>query len=172
MKKSILLLAIIGFTFQSYAQQTVLSKTQVKGSAVPTAIAKSISIDFPNSVIKEYTATPVHYVDQDVFISNFDDPDFMDSYQVILTSKGKDITANYNEDGKLLSAIEKLKDFDPPVVLRNAIDKDYPGWTIKEDTYRMTKNENGKKKERYGFILVKDGQKKHVYTDATGKIIK
>lgn len=71
-----------------------------------------------------------------------------------------------------MSSIENLKDVAPPVMVRDAIAKNYPGWKISEDSYHMTSHNNGKKKERYGFVMVKDGKKKHVYTDAKGKFLK
>lgn len=78
MKKSILILAMIGFAMQSYAQ-SVLYEGAIEKEDVPIEVVKAINIDFPDYIIEEFTPSPIHYVDQDVFISSFKDPNFMDS---------------------------------------------------------------------------------------------
>lgn len=171
MKKAILILALLGFAMQAFSQDQIF-EARVEKENVPIEVLKAIDVDFPDYIVKEYYTTPVHYVDQDVFLSSWDEPDLRDSFQVTLTSKGKEVTANYSEDGKLMSSMEKLKNVAPPLPVREAISKNFPGWTISEDMYHMKSEGKGTMKERYGFVIRKDGKKKTVYTDAKGNIIK
>lgn len=79
--------------------------------------------------------------------------------------------AIYDKDGNLLSSMEHLKDIELPAEVRNAVAKEYPGWTIEKDTYKMNHYKGKDKKERYKIVLKNGKDKKKVYTDANGKFL-
>lgn len=171
MKKSILILAMIGIGLQSYAQEVIYSAT-IKKEQVPQEVLEAIDVDFPDYTIEQYVAVPVDYVEDNVYVNrNFNAAD-MDSYQIILSAKGREIVANYNSDGKLMSSVENLKNVALPQAVSRAIESAYPGWKIGKDNFHMSKYGKGATKEHYKIRITKDGKTKHVYTDDKGKIIK
>ncbi|QOW11841.1 hypothetical protein Q73A0000_16480 [Kaistella flava (ex Peng et al. 2021)] len=171
MKKSILILAMMGLFLQSYAQDVLYSATLKKGD-VPMVVLKSIEANFPNYIVKNYNAVPVKYVAGNVYVDNDVDLDDVDSYQVTISSKDRELVANLDENGKLMSTVENLKDTPPPMAVSRSIAAAYPGWMVGKETFHMISYVNGKSVEHYKFLLTKDGKKKRVYTDVTGKILR
>ncbi|MDQ0477843.1 MULTISPECIES: hypothetical protein [Chryseobacterium] len=173
MKKSILILAMIGLGFQSYAQdREVLYSAVLKRGDVPEVVLKSIETNFPNYVVEGYNAVPIDYVAGNVYVNNDVDLSDIDSYQITISSKNKKLVANLDGDGKLMSTVENIKNIPPPSAVSQSIASAYPGWTIGKDNYHMINYANGKTIEHYRFLLYKDGKTKRVHTDANGKILK
>lgn len=171
MKKSLLILAMIGLGFQSYAQDVLYSATLKRGD-VPEVVLKSIETNFPNYIVKDYNAVPVNYVGGNVYVNNDVDLSDVGSYQVTVSTKDKSLVANLDENGKLMSTVENIKDTPPPMAVSRAIAAAYPGWMIGKDNFHMVSYANGKTVEHYKFVLSKDGKKKRVYTDINGKVLK
>ena len=171
MKQFLFGLCLLGLTSSSFAQDNVVFKTIIKKEQVPTVILEAIDVDFPDYAIEEFATVPVEFVEDDVYVNHKVDPDDIDTYQVSLQAKGKVITATYNGNGKLLNTVETLKNVTPPLAVERALVKAYPGWTISKDSYHMSHYAHGKKKERYRFVMSKDGKNKHVYTDVHGTIL-
>ncbi|MEO5788973.1 hypothetical protein [Gelidibacter sp.] len=164
-------LCFLGLTSSVFAQDGIVFKETLKKEQVPTVVLEAIDVDFPGYVLREFAASPVEYVEKDVYVNNDVDAD-IDTYQVSMEGNGKMIIATYNSEGKLLSTVENLKNVTPPLAVQRALLKAYPGWTISKDSYHMSNHSHGKERERYRFVLTKDGQKKHVDTDANGVILK
>ncbi|MGO3184370.1 MAG: hypothetical protein ACTIJ9_16200 [Aequorivita sp.] len=175
MKKSVLILAMIAFGLQSYAQVyaqgKVIYSATIEKEQVPEVILEAVETDFPDYIVEEYDAVPIDYVEDDVYVNKNVDLDDMNSYQMEISSKGRRLVANYDADGNLMSTIENLKDVAPSFAMRESIESEYPGWTISKDSYHMSKYGKGKTKERYKFVLTKDGKKKRIYTDSDGEIL-
>ncbi len=171
MKNLLIGLCFLGFTSSMFAQKELLFKGTLKKEQVPTVVLEAIDVDFPGFVMNEIVAVPIEYVENDVYINNDVDFDDIETYQMSLEGKGKVITATYNNSGKLLSTIENLKNVKPPLEVTKSLIQAYPGWAISSDSYHMSHYANGKEKERYRFVMSKDGKKEHVYTDAHGKIL-
>ncbi|MGA9213514.1 hypothetical protein [Kaistella sp.] len=173
MKKSILILAMIGLGFQSYAQETdVLYSATLKRGDVPQVVLKSIEANFPDYIVKDYYAVPIDYVAGNVYVNRDVDPSDIDSYQIAISSKDRRLIANLDENGKLMSTVENIKDTPPPMAVSRSIASAYPGWTIGKDNFHMVNYVNGKTVEHYRFLLSKDGKTKRVHTDGNGKILK
>lgn len=171
MKHFLIGLCFLGLTSSVFAQDGVIFKETLKKEQVPTVVLEAIDVDFPGYVLREFAASPVEYVEKDVYV-NDDVDDSVDTYQVSLEGNGKFIIATYNGEGKLLATAENLKNVTPPLAVSRALIKAYPGWTISKDSYHMSSKGNGKDRERYRFVLTKDGKKQNVDTDANGNILK
>ena len=171
MKKSILILVMLVLGFQCYAQDVLYSASLKKGD-VPAVVLKSIEANFPNYVVEEYNAVPVKYVGGNVYVDKDVDLSDVDSYQIVISSNGRRLVANMDDNGKLMSTIEYVKDMKVPGNISSAIAAAYPGWMVDKDSYHMTNYANGKKIEHYRFLLTKDGKKQRVHTDLKGNIIK
>lgn len=171
MKKSILILAMVGLGVQSYAQE-VIYKAIIKKEQVPTVVIEATETDFPGYIVEEYNAVPAGYVQEDVYVNKSVNPTDMDGYEIVLTSKGEKLVANYDDNGHLMSTEESLRNVAPPLAVSRSVQSSYPGWTISRDSYHMTKLSDGETAENYKLLLTKDGKKKHIYTDVDGVIIK
>lgn len=171
MKKLVLSAALLAFAAQSFAQD-VLYDAKIKKEEVPVVIIESIETDFPGFVLDEFKAIPLEFVEEDVIVNkNIASLDDYETFEITLSGKGKLLEATYDRSGKLLSTKEHMKNVAPPVAVRQAISKAYPGWTLAKDTYYMTHHGKGKARERYRLELIKGNEKMHVYTDANGKIL-
>jgi len=172
MKKIILGLLLIGLAMQSYGQN-VLFQAKIKKEKVPAVIIESIDYKFKDFEAIEFIAIPIEFIEEDVFINNdiVTDEDY-DTYQVTLKGKNSRIVAIYNKDGDLLSTVEHLKNIAPALEVRNSIAKAFPGWAITKDSYKMIHFSDKQTKERYKFIIEKGQDKKVVFTDGKGEILK
>lgn len=171
MKNFLIGLFFLGLTSSTFAQDDVFFKATLKKEQVPTTVLEAVDVDFPGFVVEEFVAVPIEYVEDDVYVNNDFDFDDVDTYQISLTGKGKTLIATYNSAGELLSTVENLKNIAPPAAISKILVKEYPGWAISKDSYHMSHYTQGKEKERYRFVMTKDGKKKHVFTDANGKIL-
>jgi len=172
MKKIILGLFLIGLVMQSYGQD-VLFEAKIKKEEVPAAIIEAIDSDFGDFEMVEFYAVPLEFIEEDVYINrNIDSEEDYDTYQIFLQAKNGEIVATYNKDGELLSTVEQLKNAPLPTEIRNAVGKSFSGWAITKDKYKMTHYSNKQKKERYKLILEKGNEKKVVYMDGLGEILR
>jgi len=172
MKKTILGLLLIGFTFQSYAQTDVLFEAKIKKEKVPALVITAVEKDFPDAIVEEYTAIPVEFIEDDVIIDrNIKSIDDYNSYQITLRDKNERLTATYNKKGDLISEIAYGKNVPLPRTVLETVAKAFPKWAIIEDTYKMVSHANGKKNERYKIIIEKGNEMKKVIVDASGNII-
>lgn len=171
MKKVIIGLLVIGFTYQSYAQE-VLFEAKLKKEEVPAVIIESVEEDFPGFIIAEFRAIPIEFIEEDIIVNrNITSNDDYDTFQITLKGKGREFVATYTKDGKLLSEVEHGKNVVLPVSVRNTMSKAFPGWTVKEDNYKMIHYTGVKKKERYRIVLQKGKEMKKVYIDADGNLL-
>ena len=107
-------------------------------------------------------------------------PDFsleeFDTFQIILTESGETgstgkMNLMYKKSGELLSVIEKLKDQNITVGIRNAIGLTYPGWSIVSNKYKKVYYRGKVNKENHKITIRKNNKTKKVFTDSCGNII-
>jgi len=172
MKKTIVGLLLVGFVFQSYAQD-VLFEAKLKKEEVPSVIIENIEEDYPDFIVDEYTAVPLEFIENDVIVDrNINSNDDYSTYQVTLKGKGEILVATYNKNGELLSTVEHGKNVELPKAVAHTLAITYPGWNLIKDNYKMVHYKGLNKHERYKIILENSGKKIRVYTDANGKFLK
>ncbi len=171
MKKLIFSTVMIGLSAQAFSQDVVYEE-RIKKEEIPAAVIESVTTDFPGYTMEEFTAVPIEYVDDYAWVNrNARSIDDYDTFEIDLDGKGTDITATYDRHGNLLNSAEHLKNAVPPVAVRDAVEKGYPGWTITKDVYNMQQFKAGKMKQHYRIEIMKDGKKMRINTDASGKIL-
>jgi outer membrane lipoprotein-sorting protein len=171
MKKTIIGLFLLGFIYQSYAQD-VLFEEKLKKEEVPATIIESVDQNFPAYEVEEFSAIPIDIIENDVVVDrNITSKDDYNTYQVTLKGKNVQLVATYNKAGKLLSTVEHGKNMIIPNDIIKSIENSYPGWKIKGDSFKMVNNTGAKKRERYKIILEKGNKKKRVYTSDNGVIL-
>ena len=99
-----------------------------------------------------------------------------DTYTVVFENKspsgdiGK-ITTTYNNDGKILSSSGVFQNIKMPLILRNTIFLEYPGWTVEHNKYQVIYSTNKNTKKLYKLSLKKNNKRKTVKVDLNGKSI-
>jgi ribosomal protein L21E len=171
MKKTILTLVLVGFAFQTYAQDLIF-EAKIKKNEVPVVILESVEKDFPDFVVEEYSAVPLEFIEEDVIVdrdikSNND----YSTFQITLRNKNEKLTATYTKGGKLISTFAHGENVLLPKAVRDAVAKAFPKWIFIEDHYKMVSYNDGKKNERYKVIINKGNEIKKVIVDASGNII-
>ena len=163
MKKTILVLGVVllGFNTQSRAQD-MLSEADNEQMMI------AIKRDFPLLVYKEKTVVPL----KDMSTKNWEKSLSTKGFTAHIKGKTRTISANYDENFNLLSAIVHRENFAPKPEIRNALFTAYPDWKIASDSYRAIYKVDGKKVERFKFTLTKGEEKLIVHTDIHGNFLK
>jgi hypothetical protein len=172
MKKIILGLFLVGLAIQSYGQD-VLYQAKIKKEKVPEVIIEAIEEDFGDFEMVEFYAIPIEFIEENVYVnSNINSDKDYETFQITLRTKKGKLIATYNKEGEILSTVEYLNNTPPAQEVRVAMAKSFPGWVITKDYYKMTHFSGKQKKERYKLIIQKGKEKKAVYMDGKGAIIK
>ncbi len=82
------------------------------------------------------------------------------TYNVVFKNNQGEIVATYNNEGKILSTVEKYEDVVIPVNLRIAISKQFPGWAFQSNTYLISYTENNGISKKYKIKINKGKHKK------------
>jgi len=157
MKQVMLSAAVISFTFASALATPTKSNDNnsnelAKFSSVMTLIPAGIQVD-------KYK-----------FIDMTDAVDNQDSYDVLLSGKNFKGDVLYDEDGKVISYKEELKDTRLPDNVVNAIETKYPDSRITKDLEIISDDQIVTDEYKVNFV----NGTKHGYAlvDADGKIIR
>jgi len=82
------------------------------------------------------------------------------TYNVVFKNNQGEIVATYNNEGKILSTVEKYEDVVIPVNLRIAISKQFPGWAFQSNIYLISYTENNGISKKYKIKINKGKHKK------------
>ncbi len=137
---------------------------------------KAINTNYLNRVKAEETPFIVAQLERQV--ANYDiktsseyDNSEVATYKVIFKNNQGEIVANYNNEGEILSSVEKYTDVVIPVNLRIAISKQFPGWAFQSNTYLISYKENKGVSKKYKIQIKKGNHKKTLSVDGNGKSI-
>ncbi len=84
------------------------------------------------------------------------------AYEVFFSNSKGRIVATYDDQGKILSSVEKFANVVVPGPIRNTVFQVYPDWTISENTYRVTYFHNKGVKKIYLFQISKGEKSKNL----------
>lgn len=165
MKKLLITLFVLGFTFQSFAQITELPEIELV----------AVNYKYLDAAGDEDAAIPVKQLQQqvaeyDIRKANFyaDEYDF---YTVNFYIPEGKILASYDRDGTLLRTAEKFKDVALPQAVRDAIAKRFPNWNMTGDVYLVNYHENDNVTKRYKILLENGDKRMRVKTDEKGNFL-
>jgi len=97
--------------------------------------------------------------------------DGYDTYNVSFKIPQGSILAEYDDEGEIISTVERFNDIRLPLAVSNAIVEKYPGWMITGDIYLVTYKRNKNIKKVYKLFLEKEGNIRRVKTDEDGNFI-
>ncbi|MBE9490208.1 MAG: nicotinate-nucleotide adenylyltransferase [Bacteroidetes bacterium] len=168
MKKVIVGLFILGLTTQLFAQNTNIEE-------LPTVVLHNVNYKYLSDVNINNEAQIVEFLQNEVASFNLKNTDVYDDeeskYEIYFMIPDGYILANYNNEGKITSTLERFNNSKlPPTVLRSVTDN-YPGWSISKNTYSVTYNHGKGAAKSYKLILENGDQRIRVKTDGNGKIL-
>ena len=168
MKKFIIGLFVIGFTSQVFAQ---VPKVEELSEVVVTAV----NYKYLNAIDSKEAAIPVQMLERkvaayDVREADFYQDDYSTYYVSFFIPEGK-IVAAYNGEGEIIRTIERFEDVKLPTSVRNAVAERFPNWTIVNDIYRVTYNQDNGANKSYKLKLKNGDKTMRVKVDDTGEFL-
>ena len=168
MKNVILGLFILGLTTQIHAQDPVINEQLPEVYVVH-------NYKYLSSTNSEEVAIPVeelHLKVSDFDIKNLDiysdENEFYDVYFFIPEGK---VLASYNENGDLLSTVERYRDIQLPTSVLESINERFPNWSASKNVYLVNYHEFGKTKKIYKITLENGKQRIRVKVNASGSFL-
>ncbi|MBD0850411.1 nicotinate-nucleotide adenylyltransferase [Maribacter arenosus] len=168
MKKFIIGLLALGLTSPLLAQ---VPKVEELSEVVVTAV----NYKYLNAIDSKEVAIPVQMLERKVAAFNLEDAEFYQDdnefyYVSFYIPEGK-IVAAYNPEGEVLRTIERFEDVKLPTAVRNAVAERFPNWTIVNDVYRVTYNQNKGANKSYKIKLKNGDKVMRVKIDDTGEFL-
>ncbi|MEZ4933215.1 MAG: hypothetical protein R2788_13975 [Saprospiraceae bacterium] len=175
MKNFIFPIAIAVLFAGTITAQDELFYAKLKKEEVPEEVVTAVTEDFEDGIIvTEYRAIPIEVVEEGWYIreDKLDQNKKYDSYEVMLSGKNIEGRAVYDANGKLVSAVEKIKDAPLPRPVQKSLGKDYPGWAPSKDHEMITMNKEGQKKVYYKMKVTKGNEQEWITYNADGNLVK
>ncbi|MGB3150732.1 MAG: nicotinate-nucleotide adenylyltransferase [Maribacter sp.] len=169
MKKLVFGLLALGLTTQVSAQ---IIKTEELSEV--TVVATNYK--YLNDVNSEEVASiPVTMLERKVSSYDIKNSDFYqddyDLYNITFFIPEGKILAAYDKDGTLIRTVERFKDINIPLPVKEAVLDRFPEWTISKDIYRMNYNDKKGSKKTYKLTLENGDKTLKVKTDEDGNFI-
>lgn len=173
MKKTCMYVLILVMVFPLLAQEKVSDEFYESGD-LPAVVLKKAGEEFsvyypdnknPDSRVMELESS---------FISYNLGKDFEghDSYLLILEVEGGILSATFNNEGKLLSVVERFENAKLPEKVRVSLAKKYPEWTLVKDKFLYIQKQGEVKKKEYKIIMKRNNKIKRIIVDENGGIIR
>lgn len=165
MNKIIMILFVLGFTFQSFSQITELPEIELV----------AVNYKYLNAAGDEDAALPVRQLQKqvaeyDVKKSEFYTDEY-DFYTInFFIPEGK-ILASYDKEGNLLRTAEKFKNVALPQAVVSAIAKQFPNWKMTEDVYIVNYHEGEDVRKIYKVLLENGNKRLKIKTDDKGNFL-
>ena len=156
---------ILGATLPSLAQVIELPEIEIKATNYKYISAMGNEADISVQQLEDSVA------DYDVKGAEFYQDEYQTYFVTFFIPEGK-VLAAYDGEGELLRTVERFKGVKVPKAVKRAVEKNYPGWTIAKDVYRVTyHNESGKANKRYKLVLENSGKRMRVKVNEKGEFI-
>jgi len=168
MKKLILGLLVFGLTNQIYAQF-------VNNSQLPEVELFLINYTYFNKVAGNVIDVDVKALEQEVATFDYPNSDlYNDDYgdfSISFYIPNGMIVAAYDNEGIIVSTLERFKNVSPPTFVTRSLLKRFPGWTITKDVYKVKYHQDFGATQTYKITIEKGNAKIHVKTDGDGNIL-
>jgi|GEM_PF-1153118 len=131
--------------------------------------------EYLNEVQDGLTPGQVKYLENavshwDVSTSNKFDGRKGELFNVTFKLKDGNIHALYDNNGKIVSAIERFSNFAIPKSVGREVLKQYPDWKIVKNRYSVWYGRKYRTKRIFKLLISKGNQKKWLKVDTTGSI--
>ncbi len=169
MKKLLLSLLAFGLTIQAYSQI-------IKTEELSEVIVYATNYKYLNNVnSQEVASIPVTMLERKAAAYNIKNSDIYhdeyDFYEVTFYIPEGKILAAYDKDGKIMRTVEKYKDINLPNMVKKAVYKRFPGWTITNDVYLVRYHDDKGITKKYKLKLVNGDEVIRTKVDAGGNFL-
>ena len=171
MKKVLIGLCFLGFANLVHPQESDRGQKEIKLEGVSVS---PINIDYLLHVHDNAVAERVLNLQHKV--ASFDLtkwPQYAGpgTYEMTFKQPEGKILAVFGRNGKIVQSYERFKNIIFPIAVRNGIYREYPGWTIENNTYVVWYTENRDAKKIFKVRLSKGELKKRIKIDASGNLL-
>lgn len=183
MKNLLIGLFVLGLTSLGSAQNPEMDDEKVLAlnmdNNAPTFKKNVSAFSTDNSYLslvkEEATSNHVRFLEDKVSrcdvtkLSKFDGRS--ETFEVVFKANKGSIIATYDNKGNVLTTIERFKDVKIPVIVRNTVYQEYPGWTTHGNSYSVSYIKNEGAKKIYKIQIRKGNLKKKLKIDSEGNLI-
>jgi len=190
MKNLVIGLLVIGLTSLGYSQNSKIELAELEREdnnsialnrgTTATSINKdvaatSLNVSYLNEVKEETMSKHIKSLEDRV--SKWDvmeSPGFdgrSQSFKVIFKATKGSIIATYDNNGKVLTTLERFKDIKLPRPVIISVLKKYPNWTFWKNSYFVSYHSDKGAQKVYRVQVRKDNMKKSLKIDSDGNII-
>lgn len=172
MRTQLIGLLFLGLTTLTQAQKSIETEVDAKSVNLNDVIISANS-QYVNKVFEETSGDVVKSLEQviagfDIKDEAFYSPEY-DMYVVNFKTNGKTrMNVTYDSNGIVQSSSERYDNILLPLSVRRALVKDYPGWTLHSNSYRVNYDYLRDIKKMYKIQLRKDGEKQNLKINVEG----
>lgn len=174
MRTQLIGLVFLGLTSLTQAQKNIETDVEAESVDLKNIIISSNS-RYMNNVYDENSSQVVKQLEQivagyDIKSNDIFSPDY-ENYSVNFnTATSTKVSATYHKNGTILSSIEQYDDILLPHAIRQKLVKDYPGWTLHSNSYRVVYDKDKDIKKLYKIQVRKAGNKKNLKINVEGNM--
>jgi len=173
MKKVSIILIAVGMASFCFAQNYSSNFDLSKFKGFSTDYSNS---EYLNEVQNSLTPNQVRFLENivsngDVTKSKKFDGSKGEELEVTFKSDYGYVVASYDDQGKLIMAVERCKDFALPGSTSLAIVKQYPNWSIVKSRYSILYTRGNRTMKNFKVKIKKENQKKWIRIDMSGNIL-
>lgn len=156
---------LLGFAIPSIAQKEL-----------PEIIVTAVKYKYLSAVTNKELPQPVRFLERraaefDIKNSEYYDDEY-DEYSIRFYIPQGYILATYGKDGKILRTAEKFQNIALPKTVAQAVANRFPMWSIAEDVYRVTYQEENGATKTWKVLLKNGDQRLRVKINEQGEFIK
>jgi len=168
MKKLFIGLLVLGLTTQSFAQV-------INDGQLPEVTVHAVNYKYLNSVDSDDLDPDVKKLEREAATFDYRNSEMYNddygTYSISFHIPNGQIVAAYDNDGKIVKTIERYKDVKTPKSVRKTVTKNYPGWTITDDVYKVSYHQDKGVEQTYKLQLKNGKEKIRIITDVKGNIL-
>ncbi|MCK7590567.1 hypothetical protein M0G43_08285 [Subsaxibacter sp. CAU 1640] len=174
MRTQLIGLVFLGLTSLTQAQKSI--ETDVETTSVDLKdVIISTNSKYMNKVYDENSSEVVKNFEQIIagydIKSNEIYSDEYDNYSVnFKTSSSSKMNVTYDKDGTILTSKEQYDDILLPYSIRQSLVKDYPGWKLHSNSYKVVYSHRNDIKKTYKIQARKDGERKNLKINLDGNM--
>jgi hypothetical protein len=163
---------MIGLIYPALAQEKNYDELYESGELPAVVLKKAgeeFSVYYPDNKNPDSRVLAL----ENSFITYNVDKEFdgTESYYILFEVEDGVLAATFNENGKLLSVVERFKNVRIPEKVRLSLAKKFPEWSLKSDKFVYVQKSGEVKRKRYKIIMKKNNKLRRIVVNEHGEIL-
>ncbi|MGB0897300.1 MAG: hypothetical protein ACPGU9_00705 [Flavobacteriaceae bacterium] len=172
MKTICMYLLVLGLVCPAFAQEKNYEELYESGKLPAVVLKKAgeeFSVYYPDNKNPDSRVLAL----ENSFISYTIDKDFngTESYYILFEVKDGVLAANFDENGKLLSVVERFKNVRIPEKVRQSLALKFPEWSMKSDKFVYVQKKGEVKRKHYKIIMKKNNKLRRIVVNEHGELL-